>query len=85
MRIVRYNDKNSIELRWSWMPYWLAVSPIFISEIESLVRDVIILNGVTGGDDLLERLENFVHQRIAERFEIPGLVDYLQGLRYLPE
>jgi hypothetical protein len=84
MRIVRYY-KKSIELRWTWMPYWLAVSPIFINDIESLVKDAIVLNGVTGEEATLDKLEAFVHKQLAVTFPIPGLVEYLKGMAHIPE
>lgn len=84
MRLVGFFE-GRLELRWTWLPYWIAAGPILHDEIEALMRDVVIINGMLPTDDSLERIERLVLRTIERRFKIEGLLQYLQGLRFIRE
>lgn len=84
MRLVGFQD-GRLELRWTWLPYWLAAGPTLHSEIEALVRDVVIMNGMLPNDESLEKIEVFIIRIIEKRFKIAGLGQYLRALSYVRE
>lgn len=84
MRLFRF-DGAALELRWTWLPWWLVSSPILEAEVNVLVRDVVVLNGMPISDDTLERVERFFLKLVDRRFKIPGLVNYLKAVRGLQE
>jgi hypothetical protein len=84
MRLVGF-ENGRMELRWTWLPYWLAAGPTLHSELERLIRDVVIINGMPPTEDSLVRIEAFIIKAIERRFKIAGLAQYLQALRYVRE
>jgi hypothetical protein len=84
MRLVELQE-GRLELRWTWLPYWLAAGPSLHTEIETLMRDVIIVNGMPPTEDSLDKIEQFVIRAIDRRFNIAGLAQYLKALRYVRE
>lgn len=84
MRLVELNQ-GKLELRYTWLPWWLAAGPALQSEIETLMRDVVVMNGMPPNDESLERIERFVIRLIGKRFPIPGLTTYLRGLQHVKE
>lgn len=84
MRLVELQE-GRLELRWTWLPYWLAAGPALHTEIEALMRDVIIMNGMPPTEESLDRIEQFVIRAIDRRFGIAGLAQYLGALRYVRE
>lgn len=84
MRLVELQE-GRLELRWTWLPYWMAAGPSLHTEIETTMRDVVIINGMPPTDDSLERIEKFVLRLIHRRFKITGLTDYLRCLHLVQE
>lgn len=84
MRLVDFRD-GALEMRWTWLPYWVAAGPQFPRELEQLVRDVVIINGMPRDDESLARIETFILRRIEHRFQIEGLTEYIAALRFVRE
>lgn len=84
MRLVDLNE-GRLELRWTWFPYWLAAGPALHSEIEAVMRDAVIINGMPPTEESLDRIEAFLLRVIDRRFQIPGLTKYLEGMHALVE
>lgn len=74
-----------LELRWTWMPYWLVVSPAFQRDVERQIQDAVLLNGLPQNDAALDRIEDFTLRCIERRFPIPGLRAYVAALRNVEE
>lgn len=83
MRLVYVNQEQQLELRWTWLPYWIVASPAFKADIERRLQDAVLLNGIVPTPDNLDLIENFVQRQICKKFGIPGLEKYLEGLRYI--
>ncbi len=79
MRLIQY-DMGVLELRWTWLPYWLVISPTLKLEVERILQDAILLNGIRLSEDSLDKIDRFVLDQIVKRFPVPGLKDYLRGL-----
>lgn len=84
MRLVDLNE-GRLELRWTWLPYWIAVGPALKIEIETLLHDAVILNGLPPTVESLESISRFVCQQLARRFAIPGLEAYLSAIAHVQE
>ena len=85
MRLVQIRG-GQLELRWTWLPYWLAVNPKMKSELERELRDAVLLGGVTTSEKDLDALHAFARRRIEKTFPgFPGIGAYLDGLLQLEE
>ncbi len=82
MRIVRINE-GRLEIRWTWLPYWLASAPSLVRETETSMKDAIVMNGVTPDD--LDGLHDYVISRISARFPGFNLKPVLEALSHVPE
>ncbi len=79
MKIVEFSD-GALELRWTWLPYWMAVSPMLKLEVEDTIKDALVLNQIPADDAGLERINTFVINLLAKKFKIPGLAEFLTAL-----
>lgn len=85
MRLVQIRDGH-LEVRWTWLPYWLAVNPKLKTEVERGMRDAVLLGGVTTSEDDLDALHSYVVDRFSALFPVfEGLGRYLDALRGIPE
>lgn len=78
MNLVQ-SDNGALELRWTWLPYWLVVSPAMKHDIERTLRDAILLNGAPC-DSSLDAMDKLIIRIIVQRWPIPGLDKYLEAL-----
>lgn len=80
MRLVQFRE-GMLEIRWTWMPYWLAVNPKLVSSVEVDLADVVVINGLTNSEDDLQRMHVFVVKRLCKLFKgFKGLDTYLDAL-----
>lgn len=80
MRLVELID-GAVELRWTWLPYWLGANQRLRTELEAELRDVALLNGLTESPTDLDALSRTLCRRIQARFPgFPGLGDALTAL-----
>ncbi len=84
MRLVDLRD-GALELRWTWLPYWIAAGPTLQGEVETILRDAVIINGMPPNEDSLSRIEAFVVRLLTRRFQIEGLGEYLLSLHLVQE
>ena len=81
MRFVELID-GAFEVRWSWLPFWLATNPKLKASLEGELKTIVALNGVTDTDADLDLLHRHVVRRLQELF--PGFKSldiFLDGLR----
>lgn len=80
MRYVHLVD-GAFELRWTWLPFWLATNPRLRVSLEGELKTLVLLNGVTDAEADLTALDNYIFRRLQEMFpEVKGLGQYLEGL-----
>lgn len=84
MHLVILNE-GRLEVRWTWLPYWLAAGPALSRDVERLMNDVVIMNGMPPTEESLGRISTFVVNTIVQRFPIPGLREYIDGIRHVQE
>jgi hypothetical protein len=85
MRLVQLRD-GALEIRWTWLPFWLAVNPRLKTQVERELRDASLLCGVTTSPADLDAMHAWLLRRVEALFPtFPGLKDYLDGIRLVPE
>lgn len=85
MRLVHFRD-GALEIRWTWLPYWLAVNPALKTRVETELRDAVLLCGVTTSPADLDAMHDWVCARLCALFPaFEGLGEYLGGLRHVIE
>lgn len=85
MRLIHLRD-GALEIRWTWLPYWLAVNPKLKTLVERELHDAVLLCGVTTSDRDLDAMHDWVRDRLCALFPaFQGLGAYLDGLRHLAE
>lgn len=81
MRFVELID-GAFEIRWSWLPVWLATNPKLKTSLEGELKTVIALSGLTDSEADLDLLHDHVVRRLQELFPgMKGLDAFLNGLR----
>lgn len=80
MRLVDMVD-GALEVRWTWLPYWMAINPVVVREVEEEIFDTVKLNGTTNSDADLDLLHARACEVLAKKYSaFSGLSDYLKGL-----
>lgn len=80
MRLVDLID-GAVELRWTWLPYWLGANQRLRTELEVELRDIALLNSLTETPEDLDALSRMLCRRIQARF--PGFHGLDGALRAL--
>lgn len=85
MRIVQINA-GVLGIRWTWLPFWLAVNPKIKDSVEAEMRDAVLLGGVTNDDEDMDGLHHFVVRRLQNTFpDFVGLDRFLDSIRCVEE
>lgn len=78
------NPVPALEIRWTWLPFWLATNPKLQQDVGRLFQDAVLLNGVTPSDDDLDGLHRLVSRLIQRAFPaFDGLDQFLRGLEVI--
>ena len=85
MRLVQMRD-DVLEVRWTWLPFWLATIPKLKELLEDEMRDAIHMGGVTESEPDLDALHDYVVRRLQEMFTgHQGLAEFLDSLKFVQE
>ena len=85
MRLVQIRD-GALEIRWTWLPYWIAINPKLKTEIERELHDSVLLCGVSTSESDLDAMHDFVRERLVRLFSaFSGLDGYLDALKLIHE
>lgn len=80
MRFVDIVD-GAFEVRWTWLPFWMATNPDVTKSLEKDLKTIVALNGLTDSDDDMDALNRLVVSKIEKMFPMfPGIKDFLLGL-----
>lgn len=73
---------GAFEIRWTWLPFWLATNPKLKQTLEGEMKAIVALNGIRNVDEDLEKMHRHVLRRITQLFpEMKGLDQFLDGMR----
>jgi hypothetical protein len=79
MRLVTFVD-GALELRWTWLPYWLATNGKLKSELEWELQEFVLSKQLTSSEQDLDTIHEFVCAQLQARFPgFEGLGDALRG------
>jgi hypothetical protein len=80
VRLVEVID-GALELRWTWLPYWLATNGRLKKELDEEIRAAALMNAALMSPEHLDGLHAFVCRRIQARFpQMLGLYDALKAI-----
>ncbi len=80
MKFIELID-GAFEIRWTWLPFWLATNPKLKTSLEGEMKALIAMNGVRDTEEDLDLLHKHVVRRLQEMFpEMKGLDTFLNGL-----
>ncbi len=83
MRLVELID-GAFEVRWTWLPLWLATNPKLRTSLEGELKTLVALNGLTDTEADLDVLHRHVVRRMQELFpQVRGLDTFLDRMREL--
>lgn len=81
MRFVELVD-GAFEVRWTWLPFWLATNPKLKTTLEGELKSIVALAGITASEADLDLMHAHVVRRLQELFpQMSGLREFLDGLR----
>lgn len=81
MKIVELID-GAWEIRWTWLPLWLATNPKLRSSLEGELQTLVALSGLTDSESDAELLHAHVVRRLQELFPaFKGLDVFLNGMK----
>lgn len=80
MRLV-LADRNAVVLNYMWLPTWLGENLQFKKAVEEKFRDEVVGKELT--EELLDELHDKLIEYIVETYPVPGLFDYLDGLKFV--
>ncbi len=83
MRLVDYID-GALEIRWTWLPYWLATNGRLKQDLERELASIVLEGPVTSADEDLDQLHDAICRMLQERFpSFPGLGEALKALKLI--
>jgi hypothetical protein len=85
MKLVQVQH-GVLEIRWPWLPFWLAVNPRMKTELEQQLQTGVLLGGITDSLEDEQLLHDWLCRRLAEMFpDHRGLGLYLDAVKYIEE
>lgn len=83
MNLVEVVD-GAFELRWTWLPYWLATNGKLKQELETELKAAVASKEITDHPAHLAHLHNLVCKLIQSRFpQMEGLETALMSLKHV--
>jgi hypothetical protein len=83
MRLVHVADGRTVELNYMWLPTWIGQNHNLKKEMEEYLRPKIVGRELT--EQTLDEVHFMVIDFITQKFPVPGLFDYLDGLKFVQE
>lgn len=80
MRVIIVSGK-AVELNYMWLPTWLGENLQFKKDLETRFRSEVEGQGLT--EVFLDDLHNKIIDYIVKKYPIPGLFDYLDGIKFV--
>lgn len=82
MRLVERTGPGALQVSWSWLPTWIGMNVNLIRELDEHLGKSLL------GRELTEETLDLANEKalsfLEEKFkDIPGLFEYLDGLKYV--
>lgn len=82
MRLIHVVGQT-VELNYIWLPTWIGQNAKLLKEMEESLRPQIVGWELT--EENLNKIHDMVLDYLVEKFPIPGLFDYLDGLKFVTD
>jgi hypothetical protein len=76
-------EKSAVVLNYMWLPTWLGQNLQFKRDLEKELRAKIV--GRSIDQRTLDEIHGLIIEYICTKFPLPGLRDYLDGIKFLEE
>ena len=83
MRTIIVSGRGAVEVNWSWLPTWIGMNSSLIKEIEVALSPTLL--GQSLNTEVLDKANTLLIDFLVKKFKVPGLFDYLDGLKYISE
>jgi hypothetical protein len=83
MRLVNLAKDGAVELNWMWLPTFIGQNYLVLKELEKIWRQN--FNKAPRTNETLDAISDFTVRWLCDKFKIPGLDKYLEGLKYVME
>jgi len=83
MRAVVLTDPGVLELNWMWLPTWIGMNYRLKERLDRLLAEEI--EGKRATPEVLDGLNDQVLGILVQECPLPGLSDYLDGLKFVQE
>ena len=81
MRTILLTDPGTLELNWQWLPTWVGLNQQLIKRLEKEITPLVKGKELT--EDDLDRVNDKVIELIAQECPLPGVSDYLDGIKFV--
>jgi hypothetical protein len=81
MRTVVLTDPGTLEVNWQWLPTWIGINHQLMKRLEQEITPLVIGKALTESD--LDTINDKVIEVIVEECPLPGVRDYLDGLKFI--
>lgn len=81
MRTIVLTDPGTLELNYMWLPTWIGLNSRLKQRIEREIAPLVEGRAIT--DEDLDRVNDAVINLLAKECPLPGLSDYLDGLKFI--
>ncbi len=83
MRLVHLTGPGQLELNYMWMPTWIGINRTALETIQEVLKAKVRDAGLAATDENLDMLNELVIETLVEKYDVVGLRDYLDGLKFV--
>lgn len=83
MRFVVVTQPGVVEFNYMWAPTFIGMNSVMRKEIEKKVAP--LLEGKPATDEVLDAAHDKIVELLCEKFQIPGLKDYLDAIKFIED
>lgn len=81
MRTVVLTDPGTLEVNWQWLPTWVGINQQLLKKLEQEITPLVKGKALSESD--LDVISDKVIEVIVRECPLPGVRDYLDGLKFI--
>jgi len=83
MRLVVCTQPGVVEFNYMWSPAFIGMNSAMRQELEKKVAP--LLEGKPMTDEVLDAAHDKIVELLCEKFQVPGLRDYLDAIKFIED
>jgi hypothetical protein len=84
MRFVHLTSPGRLEFNWLWAPTWVGMNNQLKGQLERDLGEAVRVAGMPATEENLDQIHEVLLDLLVERYpEVPGLRDYLDGIKFV--